>query len=452
MPKEYILRNTKSICPFCYEVVESKIIEKNGEIFLNKFCPQHSSVRILLANKNSYYKNLNKFYFSIMSSTKRLQELSLYVTFRCNMHCPICYLGSLDQKEKELEPTLSEIEEFAKSSRYSAFIITGGEPTCRDDLAELIRILKKYSKAVSINTNGIKIANIDYLRKLKKAGLDRINIQLDSFCSSVESQLRGKDYLSTKQISLGNLEKTNIATGINTVVVKGLNDGMLKNLIDFASKNRFIKTINFLTIILIGGAVNLPLEKYIMPDELIDLISQQTKEKLSKHSIYLFQKLHLAIKSFFSQRFCLYSQVYVAVRTKEGYEPIDNFLNLDRAEKWLNRYQGVCQKNKYLSALFLIIAILTLFIKFRSVFIIIELFRGGFSYFLKSDYYLKSGKFFYINFTTACDPYKIDYEITKNCHNELLCMDTGERKFNYKNYSAAFYIDREKQRFMNRER
>lgn len=448
MLNKRIVRETISVCPFCFENVDGRLFETDNTIYLEKLCANHGQTDILITRKPDYYRKLEEFYFSTMNEEKKLKNISIYLTFKCNMNCPICYLGTPEDRTGGFEPSRTKIEDFAKKSKYSTFELTGGEPTLREDLPQIIRSLKKYSKAVSINTNGLKIADFNYLRILKESGLDRVNIQLDGFCSEVELLFRGQDFLNIKKKSLENLKNLNIATGINAVVARGINEDKLKDLMDFGLKNNFIKTINFLTMIYIGGARRLPLQNYIMPDELIDLIEEQTNGALARKNIFMFQKLHLASKSFFSQKFCLYSQSYVVIRNKKGFSGIDNFLNLNKSNFWLDRYGWAFKNNKrHLSFVFFVISVTCLFVRLKALFIIKELFLSGLSYFLKTDYYLKSRKFFYINFTTACDPYKIDLRLVKNCHNEVACIDDDER--NKTICSALFYMNREKCWFAN---
>lgn len=63
-----------------------------------------------------------------------------------------------------------------------------------------------------MHTNGIKIANFSYLKRLKYAGLNEVHLQLDGFEDSVYEKIRGEKLLQVKLKALENLERLNIAT------------------------------------------------------------------------------------------------------------------------------------------------------------------------------------------------------------------------------------------------
>ena len=438
-----IFRATRSICPLCCNTVKSVIIEEDGKVFLRKDCPSCGISNLLLSKSPAYYRELDLLYFNIMNQDRDLPETEVYLTYRCNMKCPICYLEISNQDLQCKEPTCDDIESYIKNSSKTFFILTGGEPTCRDDLADIIGLFKKHSRSVSINTNGIRLADKGYLSALIDAGLDRVNLQLDSFDPEIEKELRGHNYLEAKMKAINNLRDLGVSTGINCVVVKGINDKKLGEMANFVANNHFIKAINFLAIAFIGSARDNKLDNYIMPDELVDLLDKQTEGLISREQVFLFQKLHLTIKSFFSQRFCFYSQSYVAVRTKSGYEPLGNFLNFNKMESCLFSYRKIYNKNKLFSAFFLSAAIASLFLKLRSVVIMKEIFLMGISYFFKSPAYLKSSRFFYINFTTGCDRYKKDYSIARNCHSEVACFDRKSGAISHMGRATDFYLNRE---------
>ena len=140
----------------------------------------------------------------------------------------------------------------------------------------------------------------------------------------------------------------NVRTTLNATSAGGINDDEVLKLLDFGLKNEFINGITYLSIFYNGGARGWPKKHYLMPDEIVDLLQQQSGGAISKESVYLFQKLHLAVKSFLSQRQCLYNQIYILVRNKDSYEPIDRFIELKWAEQWLDCYARVYKKINYL--------------------------------------------------------------------------------------------------------
>jgi hypothetical protein len=215
------------------------------------------------------------------------------------------------------------------------------------------------------------------------------------------------------------------------------------NLVNYAVNNDFINGINFFTLCYLGEVRSWPLDYYIMPDEVIDIICCASKNKISRAGIFRFQKLHLAVKSFLKQRYCFYNQVYLLVRGKGSYEPIESFLNLHLAEKWLDKYQAVAKSNRYAAAIFLGLAFFSLFISRKVIVIFKELLFMSFSYFFKTSSYLKNRRFLSLSFSTGCDPYKFDEAIVKNCQNEIIGQN-AEGKLEHLGREGEFCINLER--------
>ena len=96
------------------------------------------------------------------------------ITKRCNMHCPVCF-ASAGEDEENADLPISEIEKqydflMAHGGPFN-IQLSGGEPTMRDDLPEIIQMgREKGFTFFQLNTNGIRLAEEEgYAKKLKKA-------------------------------------------------------------------------------------------------------------------------------------------------------------------------------------------------------------------------------------------------------------------------------------------
>jgi len=108
-----------------------------------------------------------------------VEDLRVTVTHTCNFSCFFCHMEGEGGEDKILTP--KEIADVAKVSKLfgvKSVKLTGGEPTLRRDIIEIVYFLKNYSKIdeVSMTTNGLLLTKIAH--KLKDAGLDRVNISL----------------------------------------------------------------------------------------------------------------------------------------------------------------------------------------------------------------------------------------------------------------------------------
>ncbi len=423
-----IIRITKSVCPVCLRTIEAFIVQKDEQVYFLKSCVDHGTFEITLSRNAAIYRKFEQYYFSIMGERKSHCNYELWLTSRCNMNCTICVLKDEIGSYLNHEPTCEEIVAVAKISSNPFWSIATAEPTCREDICEIIRELKASGKTVTLNTNGLKLSDIRFVGCLKEAGVDRIDLQFDGFNRKSYLALRGTDVLDVKIKAIENLKIMNVRTTLNATIANGINDDEVLKLLDFGLKNEFINGITYLSIFYNGGARGWPKKYYLMPDEIVDLLQQQSGGIISKESVYLFQKLHLAVKSFFSQRQCLYNQIYILVRKKDSYEPIDRFIDLKGSEQWLDCYARVYKKNKLLAGFYLILASLSLLNKKRSLLIFRHFFYSALSYFLHTSGYVRKSPFFALSFTTGCDPYKLDYSILPNCQNEIIAVNSKSGK------------------------
>lgn len=447
-----VIRETKSICPICLEFLKAFIIERDGKVFLSKICLNHGQFEILLSKTAEFYKKLDRFYFEVMDEEKDLFEYEIWLTLKCNLNCHICHLGNKKETLKIFEPSYLAITNFIKKCKAPFYILSGGEPTCRDDLASIIQIFKKYRKFVSIHTNGLKLLDIKYLNELKKSGLGRVNLQFDGFDRKTYEIFRGKDLLDTKLEVLENLKALKMPTDLNVTIAKNVNEEAVVDVIEFATKNDFIKGINFFTICFLGNSRGWPLVNYIMPDEVVNIMEEKTRYKISKKNIFLFQKLNFAIKSWLKQRFCLYSRIYVFVRNRSSYEPIDKYLNFCKTDLWLDKYGHIYKKNKFFARILLAIALPFSLLRISSFKILKSILVTGCSYFLKTPHYLKNRSFLYLSFSTGCDPYKFDYSIVRNCQDEIIHTDSNSEKLKNCGCDGFHSINLERRYLLNKNK
>ncbi|MFH2136979.1 MAG: radical SAM protein [Candidatus Omnitrophota bacterium] len=413
-----IIRKTKSRCLKCGSIVPAAVIKKEGKVFLEKNCPEHNFTSLLISDNASSYEDLERYYFTVMPDNARQESIEIAVTFRCNMDCPICAWGTNYRASMNNagDPSLLEIREFLKTNDTPVVRLSGGEATCREDLTEVIRMVKKMGKAVGISTNGLKIADFDYLKQLKEAGLDEIYLTLDGFDPDVEKFMRAKDYLPFKMRALDNLKKLNIITGLNMRILKGINEAEIPKIIDYVAKNSFIKLLNIGTVNWAGNASSWSLDKYLMPDQLIDIVVDTSSGKLNRNAIRTFQKLLLAVNSFFSKRWCFYDAGnFLIIRQNGQYESLEKHLDLQALEKVLNRYAVFYERNVLLAKLYLIFAGIGSIRFIKSKLFFKEILVKGLGFISGNRDFLKTDSFLFLLMHTACDSYKIDYGVSKNC-------------------------------------
>ncbi len=117
--------------------------------------------------------------------------------------------------------------------------LSGGEPSLRDDLPDIISLGHKIGfRFIQLNTNGIRLAeDLDFVKSLKEAGLSSVFLQFDGLDDSVYLKLRGKKLLDIKLKAIENLKKVEIGTILVPTVVPGVNDDQLYSIVRFGADN-----------------------------------------------------------------------------------------------------------------------------------------------------------------------------------------------------------------------
>lgn len=105
----------------------------------------------------------------------------LILTYDCNNRCKWCYASPSGFKRDLME--FGKIEDYLKlmkSLRIKPLGLLGGEPTLYPKLFEVIKLAKKYEFKVTLYTNGRKLSDENFVKKLKELGLDFVNFSIQS--------------------------------------------------------------------------------------------------------------------------------------------------------------------------------------------------------------------------------------------------------------------------------
>lgn len=147
---------------------------------------------------------------------KNLPKLDLNVTNRCNFRCVHCAFDSGIEHMSEL--SLGQLERLLKDTKElggEKIDITGGEPTIREDIADIVRIAKSIGYKIELVTNG-SLLDKEKLLQLKDAGIDSTAISLDGSDYETYSRIRKVDSEVYRRV-LQTIEDS-VALGIPTKV------------------------------------------------------------------------------------------------------------------------------------------------------------------------------------------------------------------------------------------
>ncbi|WP_176461640.1 radical SAM protein [Anaeromicrobium sediminis] len=261
-----VVRETKSLCPDCLKTIKASIYEKNGAMYMYKVCEEHGEFHTLVweDTKENYLEwieyggeardqNVNSnprptthncpHDCGICSDhVQNISTAALMTTNVCDVNCPICF--TKDGQQGVYKPSNEELLNMASHyqdtfSSEHPIELCGGEPTTRDDLPELAKGLREMGfDHIQLNTNGIRISkDLDFLKALKESGVTVIYLGFDGFSDKVYEKKYGRKMLDVKLKAIENCKTAEIGVVLVPVVMKGVNDSSLGEIIEIAKKN-----------------------------------------------------------------------------------------------------------------------------------------------------------------------------------------------------------------------
>ncbi len=203
-------------------------------------------------------------------------NLRISVTDRCNFRCTYCMpeQGMVWMKKNELL-TFEEIARLVSifsGLGVNKVRLTGGEPLMRKDLHVLIEQINRAAGIhdIALTTNGYFLA--EQAGALAKAGLNRINVSMDSLDPVIFSSLVRRDYLHKVWEGLDAVEKLQIGPiKVNVVLIRGMNDHEIEDFARLARRRSFV--IRFIEFMPIGADDGWTFEKVIPTHEIIERIN-----------------------------------------------------------------------------------------------------------------------------------------------------------------------------------
>lgn len=254
-----IIGRTKSVCPVCLRVLDAQKRAESDGIYLDKCCPEHGPFSALIweGSLDSYrsWDRENRVVdpprdgkapsrgcpLDCGLCTEHLRKgccVLLELTKRCDLCCPVCFASA--GEEAGPDPGIEEIGRqydwlMAHGGPFN-IQLSGGEPTLRNDLPEIIRLgREKGFSFFQLNTNGLRLAaEPDYARELKSAGLNTVFLQFDGLDDAVYLTLRGRELLEEKQRCVESCAAAGLGVVLVPVIAAGVNENQLWPIVRYA--------------------------------------------------------------------------------------------------------------------------------------------------------------------------------------------------------------------------
>ncbi len=161
-------------------------------------------------------------------------RMDLALTFRCQNDCIHCYAGGPHETPELSTQQWKQVID--KLSDIGVFIITftGGEPTLREDLPDLLKYAQEKGIVTGLITNGRKLKDQSYVKLLEKAGLDFVQVTIESYKPEVHDKMTNAVGSWTETVA-------GIKNAVNSEIYVSTNTTLSKN-----NAEDFLQTVNFI--------------------------------------------------------------------------------------------------------------------------------------------------------------------------------------------------------------
>lgn len=291
-----ILRKTRSVCPICLKPVPAKKVLRGRDVYLEKECPEHGAFSTVVwrnrEDLNSWIgdipplaegENLNCPNACGLCAEHRRDTccVLLEITDRCNLNCRYCFADNHQGSDPSLDTVKSWIRDLVVPGK-TLLQLSGGEPTVREDLPEIITYAKEVGcRYVQLNSNGLRLAEEDgYAKKLADAGLSFVFLQFDGTGDKVWQQLRGRPLAEVKETCIRNCDTAHLGVTLVPTLVPGVNIHEIGDIIRFAIKNSpAVRGVHFQPVSFLGHIPHLPVDedRFTLDELLYELRTQAGK-------------------------------------------------------------------------------------------------------------------------------------------------------------------------------
>ena len=307
------LGTTESVCPVCLRRVAAERTAEGDAVYLRKSCPEHG------VSKTVIWRGLASYaawgggprtasppavcgsavergcpYDCGLCPDHRQHTccVVLDVTPRCNLACPVCFASANSWNVPD--PGIEEIEEWCRALMAASgpvgIHLSGGEPTVRRDLPEVVRRIRALGFTyIQLNTNGVRLSlEAEYAGELKEAGLSCVFLQFDGVTDEVFKAIRGRALVETKLAAIQNCAEHEVGVVLVPTLIPGVNTGQIGEILRTAiGLAPTVRAVHFQPISYFGRFPAAPrdADRITIP-EVLRLIEEQTEGKFNTANFY----------------------------------------------------------------------------------------------------------------------------------------------------------------------
>jgi 7,8-dihydro-6-hydroxymethylpterin dimethyltransferase len=296
-----IVRHTYSVCPVCLKRLPAEIVKREQEYFLEKTCLAHGRFSTVVWRGDSPAFEQWGNYIPPSESEDynpdcpnacglcpgHLQKtccVLVEVTGRCNLNCSFCFSpngrDSVDPTKEQLDEIFKQL---VKSSR--TFIqLSGGEPTLRDDLPDIVAAARAAGcEYIQLNSNGIRLGeDRGFTKALAEAGLSFVFMQFDGTEDAIYEKLRGRPLLAKKLAAIKACSDELLGVTLVPTIVPNVNDHNIGDILNFGFSNSpAVRGVHFQPVCYFGRYPQPPgnEDRITLPD-VLSAMERQTDGKI----------------------------------------------------------------------------------------------------------------------------------------------------------------------------
>lgn len=195
-----------------------------------------------------YFKKNNE----IAPECSEFKIVYVDIVHRCNMECSNCYLPNRSYKDMQFTKLIETISKFKKRTEFR---LIGGEPTLHKDLPRIIELVTgmPLKHRIVLVTNGLRLANETYVKKLVDAGLKTVYLSMNGADDdAVYATLDNLRCAKKKIKAFQNCVDNKIKLAIGCIIAKGVNEHVPVLLKELIQKNNYPVALEFRNVGQIG--------------------------------------------------------------------------------------------------------------------------------------------------------------------------------------------------------
>jgi 7,8-dihydro-6-hydroxymethylpterin dimethyltransferase len=259
-------RTVQTLCPTCCAIIAGRYFVEDGMVWIEKSCPEHGYFRDIINRDARLYLKAAYWSFEELrgvcnphrpagtlcpadcglcgrhQSAACLANLDL--TNRCNLNCPVCFANANISKYV-YEPDFDQVVGMMQALRdlrptpATAIQFSGGEPTLHPRFLEIVSQARHMGFSnIQIATNGLKLADGDFAKRAREAGLHTLYLQFDGTDPAIYKQVRGRsDLFDIKCTVVENCRRADLKICLVPTIIRTVNDHQVGPIFNFAVEN-----------------------------------------------------------------------------------------------------------------------------------------------------------------------------------------------------------------------